>query len=137
MNVTLITPEDLQKLSEDISKHLSRLEDKINSASTQAKYADLKTITKLLGYTSTQRMRAFIETAIEEGHTIRMIKPKINRYDNKLLGDTIERVGRDTKRKLSENDRFVGAIRLCLKKLSVTRLCWKIWRRSLESYMLH
>ena len=39
----------------------------------------------------------------------------INRYDNKLLGDTIERVGRDTKRKLSENDRFVGAIRLCLK----------------------
>lgn len=82
MNVTLITPEDLQKLSEDISKHISRLEDKINSASTQAKYADLKTITKLLGYTSTQRMRAFIETAIEEGHTIRMIKPKINRYDN-------------------------------------------------------
>lgn len=39
----------------------------------------------------------------------------ILRYDNKLLGDTITRVGKDTKRKLSENDRFVGAIRLCLK----------------------
>ena len=39
----------------------------------------------------------------------------IKRYENKLLGDTIERVGKDTKRKLSENDRFVGAIKLCLK----------------------
>ena len=39
----------------------------------------------------------------------------ILRYDNKLLGDTIERVGKDTKRKLGENDRFVGAIRLCQK----------------------
>jgi len=39
----------------------------------------------------------------------------IGRFENKLLGDTIERVGRDTKRKLSENDRFVGAARLCLK----------------------
>ena len=39
----------------------------------------------------------------------------ISRFENKLLGDTIERVGRDTKRKLSENDRFVGAARLCEK----------------------
>ena len=39
----------------------------------------------------------------------------ILRYDNKLLGDTIERVGKDTKRKLGENDRFVGAIKLCQK----------------------
>lgn len=39
----------------------------------------------------------------------------IGRFENKLLGDTIERVGRDTKRKLSENDRFVGAARLCEK----------------------
>lgn len=37
----------------------------------------------------------------------------LERFENKLLGDTIERVGRDTKRKLSENDRFVGAARLC------------------------
>lgn len=39
----------------------------------------------------------------------------LNRFENKLLGDTIERVGRDTKRKLSENDRFVGTAKLCLK----------------------
>jgi mannitol-1-phosphate 5-dehydrogenase len=39
----------------------------------------------------------------------------LGRFENKLLGDTIERVGKDTKRKLSENDRFVGAIRLCEK----------------------
>jgi len=39
----------------------------------------------------------------------------LERFENKLLGDTIERVGRDTKRKLSENDRFVGVVRLCEK----------------------
>lgn len=39
----------------------------------------------------------------------------LSRFENKLLGDTVERVGRDTKRKLSENDRFVGAVRLCEK----------------------
>ena len=39
----------------------------------------------------------------------------MKRYDNKLLGDTIERVGRDTKRKLSHDDRIVGALRLCVK----------------------
>ena len=37
----------------------------------------------------------------------------LRRYENKLLGDTVARVGKDTKRKLSENDRFVGAARLC------------------------
>jgi mannitol-1-phosphate 5-dehydrogenase len=37
----------------------------------------------------------------------------INRFGNKALGDTIERVGMDTKRKLSANDRFAGAIKLC------------------------
>ncbi len=39
----------------------------------------------------------------------------IERFDNKLLGDTIERVGKDTKRKLSVNDRLVGAALLCEK----------------------
>ena len=39
----------------------------------------------------------------------------IERFENKLLGDTIERVGRDTKRKLSVNDRFVGVALLCEK----------------------
>ena len=39
----------------------------------------------------------------------------LTRFENKLLGDTIERVGKDTKRKLAENDRFVGAALLCEK----------------------
>lgn len=39
----------------------------------------------------------------------------IERFKNRLLGDTIERVGRDTKRKLSANDRFVAAAKLCEK----------------------
>ena len=39
----------------------------------------------------------------------------LERFANKLLGDTVERVGKDTKRKLSENDRFVGTMRLCRK----------------------
>ena len=40
----------------------------------------------------------------------------IERFENKLLGDTIERVGKDTKRKLSLNDRFVGVAMLCDKQ---------------------
>lgn len=39
----------------------------------------------------------------------------IDRFQNKLLGDTVERVGKDTKRKLSENDRLVGTALLCEK----------------------
>lgn len=35
------------------------------------------------------------------------------RFDNRLLGDTVARVGWDTARKLSPRDRFMGAIRLC------------------------
>ncbi len=37
----------------------------------------------------------------------------IVRFANRALGDTIQRVGKDTARKLSANDRFAGAIRLC------------------------
>jgi mannitol-1-phosphate 5-dehydrogenase len=39
----------------------------------------------------------------------------INRFGNRHLKDTVERVGRDLKRKLGENDRLVGAARLCRK----------------------
>lgn len=38
------------------------------------------------------------------------------RYENKLLGDTALRVGRDTIRKLSKEDRLVGAHNLCKKQ---------------------
>ncbi|MBE6870690.1 MAG: mannitol-1-phosphate 5-dehydrogenase [Ruminococcaceae bacterium] len=38
------------------------------------------------------------------------------RFKNKLLGDPITRVGGDTKRKLSSNDRLVGALKCCLSQ---------------------
>ena len=42
----------------------------------------------------------------------------LDRFTNKLLGDTIARVGRDTQRKLNKEDRIVGALNLC-KKMGV------------------
>lgn len=38
------------------------------------------------------------------------------RYENKLLGDTVDRVGKDTVRKLGANDRLIGAASLCVKQ---------------------
>lgn len=35
------------------------------------------------------------------------------RYDNRLLGDTVARVGRDTRRKLGPTDRLCGALKVC------------------------
>lgn len=40
----------------------------------------------------------------------------ISRFGNKALGDTVLRVGGDPKRKLSEADRFFGAIKDCAKE---------------------
>lgn len=40
----------------------------------------------------------------------------VYRFGNKLLRDTVERVGKDPVRKLSENDRLVGAAKLCVKQ---------------------
>jgi len=37
----------------------------------------------------------------------------LERFANKALGDTVERVGRDVLRKLAANDRFAGAITFC------------------------
>ena len=39
----------------------------------------------------------------------------INRFQNRYLGDTCERVGRDARRKLAINDRLLGAVALCNK----------------------
>jgi len=39
----------------------------------------------------------------------------LTRFGNRFLRDTVERVGRDVKRKLGENDRLIGAARLCRK----------------------
>ena len=37
----------------------------------------------------------------------------IYRFENRLLGDTVARVGKDTRRKLSVHDRLCGAFLLC------------------------
>ncbi len=41
------------------------------------------------------------------------IEDLLERFRNKALGDTLYRVGRDLYRKLSPDDRLVGAVRLC------------------------
>ncbi len=41
------------------------------------------------------------------------IEDLLLRFSNIALGDTTQRVGKDIKRKLSANDRFVGAIKMC------------------------
>jgi mannitol-1-phosphate 5-dehydrogenase len=41
------------------------------------------------------------------------------RFENKLLVDSFDRVGRDPKRKLSENDRLVGAFKMVKEEGSV------------------
>ena len=48
----------------------------------------------------------------------------IFRFKNVELGDTVERVGKDTIRKLGSNDRLIGALKLCEKhNLSCEYLC--------------
>ncbi|MGI6705966.1 MAG: mannitol-1-phosphate 5-dehydrogenase [Clostridia bacterium] len=43
------------------------------------------------------------------------VEDLIARFDNRQLGDTIDRVGRDLQRKLAPKDRLVGALNLCIK----------------------
>lgn len=69
-------------------------------------------------------LRALIESSralsaeygVELGTLLDFSENLIERFENKLLGDTVERVGKDTARKLSVQDRFVGAAKLCLAK---------------------
>lgn len=67
--------------------------------------------------------RALIESAkaisLENNVEIKMLTDHADdllyRFGNTALGDTVERVGKDTKRKLSGNDRLIGALKLCEK----------------------
>ena len=67
--------------------------------------------------------RALIESAQalakENGVDIKLLTDHADdllyRFTNTALGDTVERVGKDTKRKLGENDRLIGALKLCEK----------------------
>ena len=57
--------------------------------------------------------------AAENGGDMAMIvahgKDLLYRFTNTALGDTVARVGRDTRRKLGPSDRLIGALRLCEK----------------------
>ncbi len=43
------------------------------------------------------------------------IEDLLNRFANRALGDTVDRVGRDLLRKLSPTDRAVGALNMCIE----------------------
>ena len=68
-------------------------------------------------------LRALLEsaTAMHKEHNVPMEElldhsyDLLERFTNKLLGDTVARVGRDTVRKLNAEDRIVGAYNLCKK----------------------
>lgn len=55
------------------------------------------------------------ENGVEIKGLISHAEDLLYRFANKALADTVARVGRDTKRKLSSNDRLIGAIKLCEK----------------------
>lgn len=67
--------------------------------------------------------RALVQSALaiskENGVDIEELLPHaenlLYRFTNKALADTVARVGKDTKRKLSSNDRLIGAINLADK----------------------
>ena len=43
------------------------------------------------------------------------VEDLLKRFSNRKLGDTVHRVGRNLRRKLSPDDRLIGALRLCQK----------------------
>ncbi|MBC7961184.1 MAG: hypothetical protein H7X94_15095, partial [Vallitaleaceae bacterium] len=57
-----------------------------------------------------------IEHHVELKMLLEHVEDLIYRFGNRQLGDTINRVGNDTKRKLSEKDRLAGAAMLCQKQ---------------------
>ncbi len=64
-------------------------------------------------------VQSAIAIAEENGTTVKELLPHaenlIYRFKNEALGDTVERVGKDTIRKLSSNDRLIGALKLAEK----------------------
>ncbi len=73
-------------------------------------------------YIKLAAMRAMQDSATalsrEHGVALDLILDHVDdllyRFGNKQLGDTVNRVGNDTRRKLSSNDRMIGAANLCI-----------------------
>jgi len=55
------------------------------------------------------------EHGVDLKHIQAYVEDLVDRFGNRQLGDTIERVGRDLQRKLASKDRLVGALNLCIK----------------------
>ena len=56
-----------------------------------------------------------MEYGVLPGELADHVDSLLERFANRRLGDTVERVGRDLVRKLSREDRLIGAMRLCLR----------------------
>ena len=56
------------------------------------------------------------ENGVEIQGLIAHAENLLYRFTNTALADTVERVGKDTKRKLGANDRLIGALKLCEKQ---------------------
>ncbi|MBQ6979148.1 MAG: hypothetical protein IJQ07_00710, partial [Clostridia bacterium] len=64
------------------------------------------------------------ENGVEIDGLIGHAENLLYRFTNTALADTVERVGKDTKRKLGSNDRLIGALKLCEKHgIDGTYLC--------------
>jgi mannitol-1-phosphate 5-dehydrogenase len=55
------------------------------------------------------------EHGVEVASLLEHVEELLARFANRKLGDTIERVGRDLRRKLAPRDRLAGALALCAK----------------------
>lgn len=75
--------------------------------------AEIRDISRVAMMESAQAIS--LEHGIELTEILCHVDQLIMRFGNRQLGDTIERVGKDLQRKLSPNDRLIGALNLCVK----------------------
>ena len=75
--------------------------------------------TSIRSVSSKAMMDSATALSIEHGISLEILLEHVDdlicRFGNKQLGDTVNRVGNDTKRKLSPNDRLIGAANMCAK----------------------
>ncbi len=71
-------------------------------------------VRKVMTEAAAALLREYPEDFSEKGLS-EHIEDLLDRFQNKALGDTVFRVGRDLHRKLGRDDRILGAARLCMK----------------------
>jgi len=75
---------------------------------------DIESICRTAMYASALALSR--EHGVAYNETKDFVDDLLERFENRQLGDTVERVGRDIRRKLAPEDRLVGAMNLCLKQ---------------------